>query len=52
MKAFTLRAIKETPPYLNVGRCLTFKDAVVLRALSPFGANGNEAKGYTGNNNS
>jgi cytochrome c peroxidase len=28
MKAFTLRGIKDSPPYLHDGRCLTLEDAV------------------------
>jgi cytochrome c peroxidase len=28
MKAFTLRGIKDSPPYLHDGRCLTLEDTV------------------------
>ena len=28
IKAFTLRGIKESPPYLHDGRCLTLEDTV------------------------
>lgn len=28
MKAFTLRGIKDSPPYLHDGRCLTLEDVV------------------------
>jgi cytochrome c peroxidase len=28
MKSFTLRGIKDSPPYLHDGRCLTLEDTV------------------------
>jgi cytochrome c peroxidase len=28
MKTFTLRGIKDSPPYLHDGRCLTLEDTV------------------------
>jgi cytochrome c peroxidase len=28
MKTFTLRGIKESPPYMHDGRCLTLEDTV------------------------
>ena len=28
IKAFTLRGIKDSPPYLHDGRCLTLEDTV------------------------
>jgi cytochrome c peroxidase len=38
IKALTLRSIKESPPYLHDGRCLTLEDAVeffnLIQALS------------------
>jgi cytochrome c peroxidase len=30
MKSFTLRGIKESPPYMHDGRCLTLEDTVEL----------------------
>ena len=30
MKTFTLRGIKDSPPYMHDGRCLTLEDTVEL----------------------
>jgi cytochrome c peroxidase len=30
IKSFTLRGIKESPPYMHDGRCLTLEDTVEL----------------------
>ena len=34
IKTFTLRGIKDSPPYMHDGRCLTLEDTVELLFLS------------------
>jgi len=43
MKSFTLRGIKDCPPYLHDGRCLTLEDTVeFFNLIQEFGLSNQE----------